>query len=69
MHRLNNDVLGLSEFLAETRTLCLVPFARFKHFVFGLRPEDHLSRHAQPSSLRRTSDQGGQRLQMSRAPQ
>ena len=54
-----DDLLdGLSEFLAEPRTPCLVPFSRFKHFVFGLRPEDHLPRHAQPSSLRRTSDQG-----------
>ena len=49
---------GLSELRAETRTSCLVPVAHFKHFVFGLRPEDNLPRHAQPNSLRRTSDQG-----------
>ena len=49
---------GLSEFLAEPRTPRLVPLAHFKHFVFGLRPEDNLPRHAQPNNLRRTSDHG-----------
>jgi hypothetical protein len=35
-----------------------VPLAHLKHFGFGLRPENNMPRHAQLSSLRRTSAHG-----------
>jgi hypothetical protein len=56
-HASDQPIDGSRKLATQARATRFVPPVDLQRFVFGLRPKDNPSRHAQPSILRRTSDQ------------
>lgn len=54
----NERIDGLPKLVAEACAARFVPPLDLEEFAFGLRPEDNVPGHVQPSNLRRTSDHG-----------